>query len=168
MSDSTFTGLDDGGDPVAFKSDLVGGVHTPYRKEDADQRAALLAALAPLAAALSAIAPPPTSGDVTIAAGQSLSGALQIDGKAAGIIIPAGWETAAITFMGSADGNNYFPIYDAGVERSIASAAVVAGRMISLNLSEWLHVKYVKIRSGSAVTPVAQTSARVLTLLKVA
>jgi len=45
MTDSTFTGLDNVGEPVAFKSDLVGGLHTPYRKEDATQRTALLAAL---------------------------------------------------------------------------------------------------------------------------
>lgn len=49
MTDSTFEGLDKVGSPVAFKSDLVAGAHTPYRKEDTTQRAALITALGLLA-----------------------------------------------------------------------------------------------------------------------
>lgn len=121
-----------------------------------------------LAGSLKAIAPPPTSSTVAIATGQSVSAAAQIDGKLAGIILPTGWTTAAVTFLGSADGGTFFPIYDAGVERAIASADAVAGRLIALNLSDWLGVKFVQIRSGTAAAAVNQTSARTIALLEVA
>jgi len=214
MTDSTFTGLDNASNPVAFKSDLVAGAHTPYRKEDLVQRSALITALgllgseakleavrallagaltvsgpltadeltaaalmtnakgeelrALLAGNLSAIAPPPTSATVVIASGQSLSAAHQVDGKLAGIIMPAAWDAAAVTFLGSVDGSSFSPIYDAGVERSIASADAAVNRMILLPLSDWLGVKHLQLRSGTVALPVNQTAARTITLLKVA
>lgn len=112
-----------------------------------------------------AVAPPPTSGTVTITSGTSLSGALQVDGKLAGIIMPASWTTAALTFLGSPDGVTYAPIYDAGIERSVS---VLAGQMVLLSLSDWLAVKFVKVRSGTAAAAVNQAADRALTLLKVA
>jgi hypothetical protein len=131
--------------------------------------AKLEAVRALLAGNLSAIAPAPTSDTVTIAINQSLSGAVQVDGKLVGIILPTGWTAAAVTFLGATTlGGTYAPIYDAGVERTIASADAVAGRMILLPLSDWLGVKFLKIRSGTAATAVAQVAQCEITILMVA
>lgn len=121
-----------------------------------------------LAGNLLAVAPPPTSSSVMITSGQSLSSALQVDGKLAGILLPTGWTAAAVTFMGSSDDTAYYPIYDGGVERTIDIAAAAAGRLILLPLSDWLGVKFVKIRSGTSALAVTQADARTVTVLKVA
>ncbi|MDB5432416.1 MAG: hypothetical protein JWP35_3532 [Caulobacter sp.] len=130
--------------------------------------AALQGNLTVVAAAtgLPVTAPPPASATVTILATTSLSGALQVDGKLAGIIIPAAWTAAAITFAASPDGVTYYDVYDAGIERTIAPASVVASHFIALPLSDWVGVKYVKVRSGLGGAVVAQAADRVITLVK--
>lgn len=128
----------------------------------------LAAILTKLNANLNAIAPAPTSTTISISSGQSLSASYQTDGKFVGFIVPAAWTTAAITFAGSVDGTNFYPIFDAGLERTIASADVVTGRMIILNLSDWLGVKFVRIRSGTSGTPVNQTAQRNFIVISVA
>lgn len=56
MTDTTFTGLNASGDPVDFAaSENEAGALTPYKLEDPAQRAALLAALAAVAPAQSAV-----------------------------------------------------------------------------------------------------------------
>lgn len=121
-----------------------------------------------LAGNLLAVAPAPTSGTVTISAAASQSGALQVDGKFVGLIMPAAWSAAAITFLGSPDNVTYSPIYDDLGERTIISADAAINRMILFELADWLGVKFVKVRSGTAAAPVVQAADRVLTLLKVA
>ncbi len=102
----------------------------------------------------------------TIASGTSLSSATDLGtGRLVGIIIPAAWTTAAITFQGSADGVTYFDLYDDAIERTIASGSVVASRFIALPIADWLMVRAVKIRSGSAASPVNQPADRIVTLV---
>ena len=102
----------------------------------------------------------------TIASGASLSDAADLGtGRLVGLILPAAWTTAAITFQGSADGSTYFDLYDDATERAIASASVVPSRFIALPIADWLMIRSVKLRSGSAATPVAQGAARSIILV---
>lgn len=109
----------------------------------------------------------PQSLTATIAASGSLSDALQVAGKLVGVITPAAWTAAAITFSVSQDGTTFVDLYDDSTERTIASASIptAASRMLALSLSSWLPVNYVKIRSGTAASPVVQASARSITLV---
>lgn len=98
----------------------------------------------------------------TIATGTSLSGAVELgSGRVSALQLPAGWTTAALTFQGSIDGGVTFGnIYDAGTERTIDSAAVVADRILALDPRTWAAFTHIKIRSGTAGSPVNQTPAR--------
>jgi hypothetical protein len=113
----------------------------------------------------------PTVLTATIANGASLSDAQQVSGRLVGIVIPAAWTAAAITFQGSQDGTNYFDIWDnataTAAERTIASAGVptAGGRLLSLDLTDWLGVNYLKVRSGVAGAAVNQGAARLLGLV---
>jgi len=113
-------------------------------------------------------APPPVAMTVTIAAGESLSAAVQVDGKFGALILPAGWTAAPLTFVGSFDGVTYAAIYDGAVERTIAQADAVAGRLIALDPADWLAIKHIKIRSGTAAAPVVQVAERVVSLARLA
>ncbi|MBN9430802.1 MAG: hypothetical protein J0I45_00010 [Bosea sp.] len=102
----------------------------------------------------------------TIASGASLSGAADLGtGRLVGLIFPAAWTTAAITFQGSADGSTFFDLYDDATERAIASSSVVPSRFLALPIADWLMIRAVKLRSGSAATPVVQGAARSITLV---
>lgn len=100
----------------------------------------------------------------TIASGASLTTAIDLGTKRlAGIIIPASWTTANLTLQASADGTNWFNVYDAlGTEYTITAAA---SRAIIVPLTDMIGFRYLKIRSGTSGTPVNQTAARTLTLI---
>ncbi len=110
---------------------------------------------------------PPTVATATIANGQSLSDAVEVDGKLVTIITPAAWTAADMTFQGSQDGTNFYNIYDDGTERIIASANIptAAVRVLSLDLTDWIGIKYVKIRSGTAAVAVNQGASRAILLV---
>lgn len=110
---------------------------------------------------------------VTIANGASESGELDVAGSdILGIVIPAAWTAAAITFLaatredlpGNAD--TFAPLYDdAGNEVTIASAGVVAGRFIALrpDIAPLTRAPWrIKLRSGIAGAAVTQGAARTL------
>lgn len=103
----------------------------------------------------------PRTVNVAIPAGQSMSDLALVNGKVVGIYMPSGWDAADITFMVSQDASgNGVPVYDDGVERMIPSAQAVAGRLISLDLKDWLLINVVRIRSGTSGAPVNQTARR--------
>lgn len=107
------------------------------------------------------------SGTVTIANGQSLSGALDLGGATlAGIVMPSGWTAAALTFQVSADGVTYqdLVVFD---EYTIASSLVAASKTIGIPAGDFAAWRYVKVRSGTSGTPVNQGGSRVLTLVSV-
>ena len=102
--------------------------------------------------------------DVVIANGASLSPAYNLNGRVVtGIIMPASWTLAGITFQASHDNVTFVDVFDLGVELSIAAAA--ASRYIALNNVLFLGINFIKIRSGTLGLPVAQGGARNLILM---
>jgi hypothetical protein len=105
------------------------------------------------------------SKSVTISNGQSLSGALDLERYTlVGIIMPAGWDAASITFQGSVDGNTWAELWDESSEITLTSPA--AGVYILLSPSKYLGVRYLKVRSGTSAAPVNQTADRQLTMVR--
>jgi hypothetical protein len=87
---------------------------------------------------------------VTIANGASLSGAAEIgQGTLVGIQLPT-LTNASLSFQGSHDGVTYVEVVD-------ASAAAVAYGVAG--------VPFLKVRSGTSGSPVAQGAARTISLI---
>lgn len=116
---------------------------------------------------------PVTSGnpkfvDYVIPNGAAIAAAgVQVSGKLVGIIMPAAWTAAGLTFSASATlGGTYYDIYDIGVERTIATAVVAAGAHLEpTSLNNWLAVNFIKLRSGPGASPVNQGASRTFTLV---
>lgn len=100
----------------------------------------------------------------TIASGQSLSGAVNLAGcRLVGLVMPAAWTAASLTFQVSHDGTTYNDLYDdAGNEYTVVAAA---SRYIGLVGMDWEAVRFLKVRSGTAATPVNQAAQRVIVLV---
>lgn len=100
----------------------------------------------------------------TIANGTSLSATVDIGGTTlAGIVMPAAWDAANLTFQASHDGTSFNNLYDAlGGEKTVTAAA---SRFIALDPADFAGVRYLKLRSGTSGTPVNQTVNRTVTLL---
>lgn len=106
----------------------------------------------------------------TIANGASQSDVIDLREYAiAAISMPAGWTTAALTFLASSTAaGTFLPVYDdAGTEVSIASANVVQDRVIvnKAVLEQLAGLRYIKLRSGVAATPVNQGADRAITVV---
>ncbi|MFZ1109842.1 MAG: hypothetical protein WAN43_16025 [Rhodomicrobium sp.] len=100
----------------------------------------------------------------SFSAGQSLSAATGLGENALhGILMPAIWTPANLTFQVSLDGVNYFEFYDAfGNEITVIADA---GRYVQLDPAVWRAVNGVIVRSGIQLQPVVQVSATALTLM---
>lgn len=99
----------------------------------------------------------------TIANGASLSAAVDLKGRTlVGIVMPATWTTANITFQVSLDGTTYNDLYNLLGDELNATAA--ASRFIALTQFEFLPVRYVKVRSGTSALAVNQGGARTIIL----
>lgn len=100
---------------------------------------------------------------VTIANGASLSDAVDLGGrKLVAIDMPASWTAASLTFQASVDGVTFDNVYDGATERALI---VGASYYSALNIGDWVGFRHLKIRSGTAGTPVNQGGARTLTLV---
>ena len=102
---------------------------------------------------------------VTIANGASLSGALEMTNGnyMCGIIMPAAWTAADLTFEASHDDITYNDLYDQdGVE---VSASADVDRYIILNPNKFWGIKYIKVRSGTSASAVNQAAERSIILL---
>ena len=119
----------------------------------------------------------PSAVTATIANGASLSGAIQIDGKLSALTMPTAFTNSGatvqpMTFDGSSDGVNFAPIFDlvggTVTERTITAAQMTAlavaspGRSLALNPVDWMAYSHIKIRSGTAASPVNQNGARTI------
>jgi hypothetical protein len=84
------------------------------------------------------------------------------NGRLVGIQMPDTWTAAALTFQASYDGITYADVYDGSVERNYT---VAANRYLQLPISDWLGVRYVRLRSGTAGAPVQQGANRAIGLV---
>lgn len=94
-------------------------------------------------------------------------------GSLVAIGTPSDWTTAAITFQGSWDGSNFFDLRldDAsGTELSISSSAADAAKekivVFADDMRQRFHgIPYLKFRSGTAASPVNQTTTKTLQII---
>jgi len=106
-----------------------------------------------------------TQTSVTIASGQSLSAAIPIgEDIPVGIVMPATWTAAALTFQVSVDGGTtWVEMYDN--TGTAVSLTVDINRYVQLAASSWFGINHIKIRSGTSGSPVTQGADRILTLV---
>lgn len=112
----------------------------------------------------------PKAYTVTIAAGASQSDMITVDGQINGFAIemPTAWTAAGITFLGSHSptGTFYKIVGDTGTELSIsATANQVVAVDTATKVQALRAFKYIKIRSGTADSPVNQSAERTLYLI---
>ncbi|MER9047582.1 hypothetical protein NKH89_09940 [Mesorhizobium sp. M0923] len=94
-----------------------------------------------------------------IANGASLTGGIDLGtARLCRIAMPAAWTAAVLSFQASYDGATYNDLYTAGGSEYIIQAA--ASRSILLPVSDFIGVRYVKIRSGTSAAAVAQAASR--------
>jgi len=108
----------------------------------------------------------PTTRNVTILNGQSLSDVLDMEGYSAWAIeMPAAWTVANLTFQAAASfAGTYNNVHDdAGAEVTVTAAAA---RAIGLDAAknELAAYRFLKIRSGTSGVAVNQAADRVLTI----
>lgn len=104
----------------------------------------------------------------TIAAGTALSGAIPMGAHTlVGISMPATWTTASLTFQVSPDGGTTWQeLYtDTGAEVTVTAAANQFILVASFPAYLWRGINMIKVRSGTAASPVNQTSSAVITLV---
>jgi hypothetical protein len=103
---------------------------------------------------------------VTIASGASLSTAIAIGANyfPCVLLMPAAWTAADITFQLSLDNSTFYNVYNAdGTEYTLT--APVSSSAILLPPADFSGAKYLKIRSGTAGSPVNQSGAKSLSIL---
>lgn len=102
--------------------------------------------------------------EVLIGNGESLSDAIALFGlRIVGIMMPALWTAAGISFQGSHDGSTFYDVYDSdGNEVEIGAAQE---RFITVFSAFTAGFPFCKVRSGNAGTPVAQGADRTLYLV---
>lgn len=102
----------------------------------------------------------------TISSSGSVSSACQIGGRWSLVAIkyPAAWTAAVVTFLVSFDGSTWENLLDdAGNE---VTKTVTAGEFRELDSSEFKTAIHIKVRSGTAATPVVQQAERAISLYK--
>lgn len=106
--------------------------------------------------------------NATIANAASLSDAQDLgNARLAAIAMPAAWTTAGLTFQASADGTTYYDLYASDNLGTAAEYLIgaAASEVISVPIGDFAGLRYLKVRSGTTGTPVAQGAARILTLI---
>lgn len=106
----------------------------------------------------------------TVVSGQSLSPAIDLGTYRAGRLgLPATITgTGAITFqVSTTSGGTYKDLYDKdGIEYKIASSA--ASRSYALNVSDFLSIRFLKVRFGTSGAPQAQGQDTIVTITALA
>jgi hypothetical protein len=109
----------------------------------------------------------PSGITATIANGQSLSGAVALGGQLmAGVGVPASaeWTDAELTFQVSVDGGvTFYNLWQYGAEYVLSIPTGRTDRtFFDLPPIDFAAFSHIKLRSGTAATPVAQGAARAL------
>lgn len=104
----------------------------------------------------------------TIANGASLSGAVDIGSglSLVGIVTPAGWTTAVVSFQASTalDGT-YVDLYKLDGTEMASPGSLAASHWHPLDPADFAGVRYLKVRSGTAAAAVNQAGGDTLTLV---
>lgn len=105
----------------------------------------------------------------TILSGQSLSDDINLGGRIpVGLVMPAAWTAASITFQASLDdGATWHDVY-AIDETELTISSVVVDSFLALDSANFLGVTYLRLRSGTTATPVNQGADRAITVLAAA
>ena len=99
-----------------------------------------------------------------ILSGASVSPAIPVDaGVLAGFIMPAVWTTAGLTIEVSADGTNFYPLYDAYGSQSGYFSSPLVSTAYAVDVTSMLAWDYFRFRSGTSATPVTQGADRTIT-----
>lgn len=102
----------------------------------------------------------------TILNGASQSNTIQVaeSVRIVGLVMPAAWTAAAITLLGSLDGQNFLPVHDAaGTE---VTYVVDANRIVDLTNQRRNSLRFFRLRSGTTALPVVQLGDRAITVLE--
>jgi len=100
----------------------------------------------------------------SIAASASLSDAIDLAGsRLARIEMPNVWTAANLTFQSSFDNVTFNNLYDsAGTEYNVTASS---SRAIIIPLADFVGIRFLKVRSGTAGSAVTQAAARELRLV---
>ena len=99
--------------------------------------------------------------NVTITSGAAVSDTANVRGRdVVGIVMPSGWDAAALTFRVSVDGANFADAYTTGGTE--ISYTVGAVRFIPVQGGTFSGMQGLALRSGTVGTPVNQTADRTL------
>jgi len=71
--------------------------------------------------------------------------------------MPSQWTAASLTFQGSVDGSNFYDIADTN---GIYELNVGANQHVAMDAAFFAGVRFLKVRSGTPTTPVAQGADR--------
>jgi hypothetical protein len=106
-----------------------------------------------------------TTKSAVIANGASLSGVIDLEQlNITGLLIPAAWTAADITFQVSPDGTTFGDLVDSS-GNEVKLSGIAAGKFIGVNLAEASGVRYLKIRSGTSAAAVNQAAERTISLI---
>lgn len=72
------------------------------------------------------------------------------------------WTNAALTFQGSVDGTNYRDLYDTSGNE--VSFTTTASRLLYFDPAPFQGINFIKLRSGTGASAVAQLNTRTVTL----
>jgi hypothetical protein len=98
----------------------------------------------------------------TILSGASLSDSIDLaEGSLVGVVMPAAWTAGGLHIAGSIDGTNFYPLFDTAANE-IGVTTAIASYMYSFDPGLAVPPRYIKIRSGTAGTPVNQAADRTL------
>jgi hypothetical protein len=100
----------------------------------------------------------------TIANGASLSAEVALGEKTlVGIVMPAAWDAAGLTFQASQDDVTFSELQDGS--GAAISFTVSAGIFVAVDPTRWRGITGIKVRSGTSGAPVNQTAQRTIQLI---
>ena len=106
--------------------------------------------------------------DVVIPINTSTSGIIDlqtIPRAISGVIMPAAWTAASLTFEVSVDGTNFFVLHDGTAEFTILAAGGAAAGLAISRTFPFGEMPFVRIRSGVIGVYVNQAAARTLVVV---
>src|SRR3990167_8245956 len=99
----------------------------------------------------------------TIEADDSLSDVVDVSGVlVTGLVVPSSWDSANLTFQGGFGAGALWDIYTSAGAEWIVTA--VAGKLAAIDPTSVACANFIRIRSGTAGSPVTQSAQRQIIL----